>query len=84
MIKSSSDNTKIFLISSHSDTKKILKEVAHLPYVIAIYLFDHCQQIATTLNGSITKLHGKFSDLESLSNQLSQDQLSNIIICHCD
>ncbi|CAF1222341.1 unnamed protein product [Didymodactylos carnosus] len=75
-IKSLADDTKIFFISSHSDTETVLKEVAHLSNVISIYLFDNCQQIAVTLNDSNIKVRGRYSDIQSLANQLFQEYKS--------
>ncbi|CAF3396074.1 unnamed protein product [Rotaria socialis] len=72
-IKTSSDDTRIFFISSSSDTETILKEVSPLSKVIAIYLFDNLKQITITPKESIAKVHGPYSDLQSLSNQLSQE-----------
>ncbi|CAF5015244.1 unnamed protein product, partial [Rotaria socialis] len=72
-IKTSSDDTRIFFISSSSDTETILKEVLPLSKVIAIYLFDNLKQITITPKESIAKVHGPYSDLQSLSNQLSQE-----------
>lgn len=72
-IKSLSESIKIFLISSYSDTDTIVKEVAHLSNVIAIYLLHQCVQITDNLTSSTSKVVGQYSDLEALLTQLTHD-----------
>ena len=66
----SSNNFRIFFISSLSDAETILKEVSHLENIIAIYLIGNCQQ---TSIDSVKKIRGTYSDIRSLSGQLSQE-----------
>ncbi|CAF1107115.1 unnamed protein product [Adineta steineri] len=69
-------NKQIFLISSHPDIETLLKEVADLLNVISVYIFDREERIPLIINNSMTKLRGKYSDLKSLSIQLSHDYKS--------
>ncbi|CAF1376947.1 unnamed protein product [Rotaria sp. Silwood1] len=70
-IKSLSNDTQVFVVSSCSDTETILKEVSPLSNVIAIYLLDILQQINP--KESMTKVHGIYFDMQSLSNRLAQE-----------
>ena len=72
-IKSSSNDNQLFFISSSPDTETIVKEIWPLPNVIAIYLLNSAQKITITSKESIEKVRGTYSDLHSLSNQLSQE-----------
>ncbi|CAF2741158.1 unnamed protein product [Rotaria sp. Silwood2] len=73
MIQTSCANNKIFLVSSHSETKTLFKEVAHLSNILALYVFDREQRLTITLDDSNTKWCGQYSDLKSLAIQLSHD-----------
>ena len=79
-IQSFDENTNIFLVSSHSETETLLKEVIDFPNVIALYLLDSDQRIAILPGNVSVKYRGKYSDLESLSTQIAHDykRLKNI------
>ncbi|CAM4984891.1 unnamed protein product [Rotaria socialis] len=73
MIQVSCASNKIFLVSSHSETKTLFKKVAHFSNILSLYVFDREQQLPIDLDDSNTKWCGQYSDLESLAIRLSHD-----------
>lgn len=71
-IKSSGD-TKLFFILSHSNNDMILEKIAHYTQIIAIYILQTDQELITSPQVSNSKLHGAYSNLESLSEELSKE-----------
>ncbi|CAF3931875.1 unnamed protein product [Rotaria sordida] len=71
-IKSSNDK-RIFFISSHSNNTMIVDKISNYSQIIAIYILQIQKELTINSKLSDPKFHGIFSNIKNLSKELSKE-----------